>query len=191
VAWRKKAKQSTNPEVSNQDTMGMQCYDCQSHLTVTCQDAISEKSANCIVTIILAHHKNHAPYYDVEMPQGVSDIICKSPEWTTPIALVPRIQALYLGVSADQIHAAWSKMSKTLWKKDELWLPSAEKLLSEYLDDVDIFNVPKVDGVEQLCWGMKRISHWLKGKVVEIGVDATCVYLFTGGKALVLIYYVR
>jgi hypothetical protein len=39
-------------------------------------------------------------------------------------------------------------MSET---KDEQQLPSAEKLLAECPDDVDVFEVPKVDGIEQLC----------------------------------------
>jgi hypothetical protein len=29
------------------------------------------------------------------------------------------------------------------------------------------------DGVEQLCWGMKNVASRLKGKVVEIRIDAT------------------
>lgn len=76
------------------------------------------------------------------MPEGASDIIRESLEWTTPVALVPKIQALYPSVSASQVHAAWSEMSETLWRKDDQQLPSAEKLLAEYPDDVDIFEVP-------------------------------------------------
>ena len=91
-------------------------------------------------------------------------------------------------MTAAQIYATWSKISETLWKRDELQFPSAEKLLTEYLDEVDTFDVPKVDGVQQLCWGMKRIYHELKAKVVEIGVDVTCVYEFAGSTALFLIY---
>lgn len=80
---------------------------------MTCRNAVGEKSTDRVITVILAHHENHVPYYDVEMPDGASDIIREGLEWTTPVALVPRIQALYPGVSADQIHAAWSKMSET------------------------------------------------------------------------------
>jgi hypothetical protein len=50
-------------------------------------------------------------------------------------------------------------------------------LLKEYSEDVDIFDIPVADGVEQLCWGMKKIIGPLKGKVVEIGIDATCGYI--------------
>ena len=65
-------------------------------------------------------------------------------------------------------------MSETLWKRDQYQLPSAEILLKEYSDDIDVFDIPVADGVEQLCWGMKRVASWLKGMVVEIGIDATC-----------------
>jgi hypothetical protein len=47
-------------------------------------------------------------------------------------------------------------------------------LLNEYLDDVDVFNILAADGVEQLCWGMKNVVSRLKGKEVEIRIDATC-----------------
>ena len=30
--------------------------------------------------------------------------------------------------------------------------------------------------MDQLCWGMKKFASQLKGKVVEVAVDATCEY---------------
>jgi hypothetical protein len=129
----------------------MHRYDCESHLTVICRDAIGEENMDHVITNILCHYDNHVPYYDVDMPEGASDIIRESLEWTTPVVLVPRIQALYPNVSANQVHAAWTKMSETLWRKDEQQLLSAEKLLVECPDDVDVFEVPTVDGIEQLC----------------------------------------
>ena len=65
-------------------------------------------------------------------------------------------------------------MSEVLWKKDPDQLPSAQKLLAEFGDEVDVFDVKPAEGVEQLCWGMKRIAEPLRGQVVEIGLDATC-----------------
>jgi hypothetical protein len=53
-------------------------------------------------------------------------------------------------------------------------LPSATLLLEEFPDDVEVFDTRAEVGVEQLAWGMKKILAGLKGKVVEIGVDATC-----------------
>ncbi|KAJ3779611.1 hypothetical protein GGU10DRAFT_337877, partial [Lentinula aff. detonsa] len=47
-------------------------------------------------------------------------------------------------------------------------------LLAEYKDDIDVFDVGRLpDGVEMVCWGLKKINDELKGKVVEIGIDAT------------------
>ena len=65
-------------------------------------------------------------------------------------------------------------MSETLWKREKDQLSSAKILLNEYRDDVDVFEVDVQDGVQQLCWGMKKILAELKGKVIEIAVDATC-----------------
>jgi hypothetical protein len=116
-AHRKKTKPSINAKVASWDTVGMHRYDCESHLTVICWDAIGEENTDHVITIILCHHDNHVPYYDVDMLEGASDIIRESLEWTTPIALVPRIQALYPNVSANQVHTIWTKMSETLEKR--------------------------------------------------------------------------
>ena len=77
-------------------------------------------------------------------------------------------------MAVKQVHAAWTEMSKTLWKWDQHQLPLPKILLKEYLEDVDVFNIPMADGVEQLCWGRKQVASRLQGKVVEIGIDATC-----------------
>jgi len=49
-------------------------------------------------------------------------------------------------------------------------------LLKTYFRDVDLFDIPIVDSIKQLCWEMKKVIGSLKGKVVEIGIDATCAY---------------
>ncbi|KIK05393.1 hypothetical protein K443DRAFT_3879 [Laccaria amethystina LaAM-08-1] len=65
-------------------------------------------------------------------------------------------------------------MSQQYWRRDDLQLPSAEKLLADFGDDVDVFNPQEVpNGVEILCWGMKKIAEPLKGHCVEVGLDAT------------------
>lgn len=97
-------------------------------------------------------------------------------EWTTPVSMVGKVQALYPETTPNQIHRAWTEMSQVLWKKDPVQLLSAKLLLNEHKDEVDLFQIEKIDGVEQLCWGMKRIAHRLRGKIVEIGIDATCKY---------------
>ena len=86
---------------------------------MTCQNPVGKKSTDCVVMVILHHHGNHVPYYDVKMPDGASDIICESLEWTMPVTLVLRTQALYPSVSANQVHATWTKMSEALWREDD------------------------------------------------------------------------
>lgn len=69
-------------------------------------------------------------------------------------------------------------MSQKIWKRDDVQLVLAEKLLKEFSasGDVELFEVKVADGVEMVCWGMKRIAKDLKrlGKIVEVGIDATC-----------------
>jgi hypothetical protein len=88
--------------------------------------------------------------------------------------MVPQIWALYPNVTPAQIHWAWTDMSETLWKREKDQLSSAKILLNEYKNDVDVFEIDIQDGVQQLCWGTKKILMELKGKVVKIAVDATC-----------------
>ena len=42
-------------------------------------------------------------------------------------------------------------MSEMLWKRDHMQLPSAKTLLTEFGDDVDVFEIKVAEGVEQLC----------------------------------------
>ena len=155
----------------------MERFSCRSSLGITCCPSTDVPNQQ-IISIWLHHHEKHKPYYDVTMPPEAVAIIRDNLEWSTPSSLTPKIQDLYLAVTGKQVHRAWTDMSETLWKRDPLQLPSAEMLLKEFGDDVDVFDVIKAEGVEQLCWGMKKIGAHLKGKVVEIGIDATCVYSF-------------
>ena len=69
-------------------------------------------------------------------------------------------------------------MSEVLWKCNHMQLPSAWLLLEEINDHVSIFKIDVAEGVQQLCWGMKKILLWLKGKGVKIRMDVTCKTLF-------------
>jgi hypothetical protein len=109
------------------------------------------------------------------MPPEALQMIQEQAEWSTPAEMGAKIQSLYPQVTMKQIHAAWRELSREYWHRDKEQLPSAQKLLAEFGDDVDIFEPVDVpDGVEILAWGMKRIAEPLKRKVVEIGIDATC-----------------
>jgi hypothetical protein len=102
----------------------------------------------------------HKPYYDVTMPPEATAIIRENVEWSTPVALVPKIQALHPHVSTNQVYSGWAVMSEELWKRDKLQLPSARALLAEFQKDVDVFDITATEGVEQLCWGMTKIGLW-------------------------------
>ena len=153
----------------------MKRYKCQSRLLISCREIEGSLSK---VSVLIEHCIRHVDYLDVRMPDGATEMIRDQADWATPVALVPKVQASFPQVTASQIHAAWQQISQIFWRRDNAQLPSASLLLNEYSDDVDLFdpkNVP--EGVEILCWGMKKIARPLKNKVAEIGLDATCKLL--------------
>ncbi|KAG6857900.1 hypothetical protein C0991_004334, partial [Blastosporella zonata] len=106
---------------------------------------------------------------------GALSIVRENVEWLTPVSMVGKVQAAFPEVTAQQVYTVWSQMSQLYWRRDDLQLPSAAKLLAEYPEDVDVFSPVDVpDDVEILCWGMKKIAAPLKGKIFEVGLDATC-----------------
>jgi hypothetical protein len=150
----------------------MKRYPCQSAMSVKYK---VNKTGGHDIFIHLRHSINHILYSDVQMPPEVLQMIQEQAEWLTPDAMAAKIQSVYSHVTTKQIHKAWREQSETYWRRDNEKLPSAKKLLAEYGDDIDIFEPAGIpDGVEMLMWGMKRIAEPLKGKVVEIGIDATC-----------------
>jgi len=150
----------------------MKRYPCQSRMSITYRQ---DKDGTYNITVNLRHHVKHVLYVDVRMPPEALHSIEEQAEWSTPAEMATKIQSIYPQVTTKQIHAAWRELSQHYWRRDEAQLPSAKKLPAEYEDDVDIFDPVGVpDGVEMLAWGMKRIAEPLRGKVVEIGMDATC-----------------
>ncbi|KAJ7833625.1 hypothetical protein B0H14DRAFT_2364226, partial [Mycena olivaceomarginata] len=169
---KKKSKRSQDPNVRNRDTVGMKRFPCGSKLSISCRTHPTEHEQ--LTVTVQMEHSAHIPYLDVSMPQEALDMINANVEWLTLVAMVQRVQAAFPVVSAAQIHTAWRELSQGFWRRDDKQLPSTEKLLREYPDDVDVFEPEDVpDGVEMVCWGMKRIAEPLKGKIVEVGVDAT------------------
>ncbi|KAJ7238382.1 hypothetical protein C8J57DRAFT_1566088 [Mycena rebaudengoi] len=169
---KKKSKSSQNPDIRNCENVGMKCYPCGSKLVISCRTGKDANQLN--VTVQLKHVAGHIIYNDVTMPRAALDMIRENVEWLTPVAMVSKVQATFPKVSAAQVHRAWTEMSEIFWRRDDAQLPSAEKLLHEHGDDVDVFRPEDVpEGVEMLCWGMKKIAGPLRGKIVEIGVDAT------------------
>ncbi|KAJ7933128.1 hypothetical protein B0H13DRAFT_1856418 [Mycena leptocephala] len=83
--------------------------------------------------------------------------------------MISKVQAAFPTVTAQEIHRAWMEMSGPLWRFDDDQLLSTKKMLEEYTDHVDIFEPRDVpEGVEMVCWGMKKIATPLEGKAVEI-----------------------
>ena len=167
-----KQRKSKEEGVKLRDHVGMKRYSCRSRLVVTSRAA--DITGQRIVSIRIQHHEKHPQYYDVEMPPEALEIIRANLEWSTPVSMVSRVQALFPNVTAKQIHAAWTRMSEVLWRRDKDQLKSAGLLLDELGDDVDVFEIEVAEGVEQVCWAMKKIAGRLKGKIVEIAIDATC-----------------
>ncbi|KAJ7804794.1 hypothetical protein B0H14DRAFT_2612039 [Mycena olivaceomarginata] len=113
-------------------------------------------------------------YEDVSMPPEALNIIRDNVESLMPVAMATKVQAVFPSVTAMQIHRAWREMSEPFWCFDDDQLLSAKKLLEEQTNNVHIFELQDVpEGVEMICGGIKKIGELLKGKVVEIGVDAT------------------
>lgn len=152
----------------------MKRYPCKSRLLIKYRE---RNAKNAYVVIILHHNFRHVNYIDVAMPEGATRLIQDQAEWAVPSTLVTRIRKIYPQVSAAQIYNAWRELSETYWRRDELQIPSAIKLLKEFSNEVDLFepkNIP--EGVEILAWGMKKIAEPLRGKVLEVAMDATCMY---------------
>jgi hypothetical protein len=72
------------------------------------------------------------------MPLGAVQMVRDHLEWTTPVSMVGTVQSVYASVTAAQIHRAWTEMSEVLWKKNPVQLLSAELLLKERMDEVDL-----------------------------------------------------
>lgn len=150
----------------------MKRYPCKSRLSITYKRG---KDGRHYVSVGLRHHVKHVLYVDVTMPPEALQMIEEQAEWSTPTAMASKIQSAYPQVTTKQIHAAWRELSQAYWRRDVNQLLSAKKLLQEYGDEVDIFDLEGVpEGVEMLAWGMKHIAEKLRGKIIEVGTDATC-----------------
>lgn len=174
----KDRKQQCRPSqrvgAKQRDTLGMHRYECKSKLNISCRSNLSRGENTRTITIWLEHQKKHVPYYDVALPLEAVETIREDLEWTTPSEMARKIQVAYPVVSAKQVHKAWTTMSEMLWKRDPEQMLSARTLLKEYETDVDVLTIPAMDGIEQVAWVMRKVMDALKGKIVEIGIDATC-----------------
>ena len=151
----------------------MHRYDCKSRLNISCR-TLQSKEGKRTITIYLEHHMKHTLYYDVTLPPEAAALIHENIDFHSPNEIAKRIMLTHPSVMANQVHAAWSKMSEALWKRDIDQVTSIKTLLGEYHNDAAVLELPKMEGVEQVAWVMKKIVSPLRGKIVEIGIDATC-----------------
>lgn len=149
-------------------------FPCKSSLVIICKDAVPKATDQRLVTIRLKHVCPHVHYFNVDLPPEAADIIRDGLEWSTPNEMVGRVQLRFPNVTATQIHAAWTRMSDVLWKRDPNQMLSAKTLMAEFGSEIEIIDCRPAEGVEQLAWGMKLIADQLRGQVVEVGLDATC-----------------
>ena len=152
----------------------MHRYDCKSKLNISYRANPRSGENTYKITIWLEHHKKHPSYYDVSLPPGAAALIRENLEWFSPHEVAKKVLVTYPMLTANQVHAAWSTMSEALWKRDRDPLPSVKVLLGELQSDVALLDLPQMEGVEQVAWVMKRVVEPLRGKIVEIGIDATC-----------------
>lgn len=146
IAHKKRAKLSTKEGVQNHETLSLQHFKCRSKLLITCTSEDIQ-----ILHVNLSHSQSHTPYFDVSVPPGAIDIICNNINWALPNDVVGKVQLLYLQVTAKQITTVWTKFAQNSWKqnpKDQM--DSAQQLLQEFSEDVDMFEVDKEKGIDQL-----------------------------------------
>ena len=98
-------------------------------------------------------------------------------EWTCPSEITKKVQMTHLSITMSQIYRAWTTMSKMLWKRHLNQLTSVHTLLSKFDDDVDILRLPAIEGAIQVVWVMKDIVGLLQGKIIKVGIDATCKHV--------------
>ena len=169
---KKASKPSQKPDAKHRENPGMTRFPCNGRLTISSR--LQDESMR-VVAIRLKHSVQHVSYYDVSMPSAAADIIRANIDWSTPSELIKRVQAQFPSVTANQVGEAWRSFTEVLWKRDDVQLVSATKLLAEFTEDVDVFDLRGIpEGVEILAWGMRKIASRLAGKIVEIAMDATC-----------------
>ncbi|KAG6904990.1 hypothetical protein DXG01_005797 [Tephrocybe rancida] len=123
-----------------------------------------------LVNVRLEHHAKHVHYVNVSMPPEAMEMIRDHVAWLMPVAMVAKIKASFPLVTSNQVHTAW----QVYWWHDEKQLLSAKKLLAEFPEEVEVFDLENLlEGVKILAWAMRKIATPLKGKIVEIGLDAT------------------
>lgn len=168
------SRPSQREGAKHRDTLGMHRYNCKSKLNISYHANPRSEEKTYTISILLEHHLKHTPYYDVSLPTEAAVLIWENLECHCPNKVAKKVLLTYPSITAKQVHTAWTMMSKTLWKWDREQLAPVKALLNKLQDEVAILDIPEMEGVDQIAWVMKKIVLPLQGKIVEIGIDATC-----------------
>ena len=171
---KQKSRPSQREGAIHRDTLGMHRYNCKSNLNISCRTNPRSKEKTYTITIWLEHHMRHTPYYDVSLPPEAAALIRDSIEYHCPNEVAKKVLLTHPSITAKQVHTAWTTMSETLWKRSNDQVASVKALLGELQNDAVILDLPRMEGVKQVAWVMKRVMVPLQGRIVEIGIDATC-----------------
>jgi hypothetical protein len=169
---KKQSKASKDPKIKNRETIGMDRFDCDGYLGLSCR---SSESRGLVFRVMMTHAHAHVQYQNVSMPSDALEFIQANLN-TLPHDLHKKLSEQHPDLTQAQVYATWKQNAEILWKRDEDPLQSGSMLLQEWEDDVDIFNLSLPEGVTALGWGVKRVSNRISGMVVEIVLDATCEF---------------
>ncbi|PPR07898.1 hypothetical protein CVT24_002829 [Panaeolus cyanescens] len=172
-AHKKKYQPSSAPGAKLRDNVGMMRYPCKSCLTIIYR-VVRHSTETARIRINLHHHFRHVLYVDVSMLLEARAIIEERAQWAKPSDLASHISGVFPQVTAAQVYNYWHEISVAHWRQDNDQIISATKLLQEYSDEIDIFDLTGLpDGVTAVAWGMKKVAKPLENRIVEIGLDAT------------------
>ena len=174
-AKKRNIKKQHAPAVKNRDTEGMDRFSCDSRLRISVTHSEDQKRQKIVVS--LQHCHAHVAYYNTSLPKVAEEFI-KENLWASPSAIASKIRDQFPHLSAAQVYTAWSKFSEVLWNRAANQLDSAKILLSEMTEEADLLDIEAPDGVVALGWGLPRVANRLKGKIMEVVMDATCMSQF-------------
>lgn len=127
-----------------------------------------------IVTVRLCHVQKHASYEDVRLPKEVFSYIQKNMANFSPSEMMPAIRVKNPTVTVPQVHRAWGTISENTWKLDKDQINSARLFIAKMEKELALLDLEVEEGVEQVAWVNTCVDMRLKGKIVEVAIDATC-----------------
>jgi hypothetical protein len=126
-----------------------------------------------ILDITMDHQCQHIKYYDVSMPEDAVKYIIDHIQ-LPPGLLATEVTKRWKHITRAQVYSAWTRNVQHLWKIEEDPLHSGRKLLGQWSNEVDLFDLQLPDGVIALGWGIRSIANRIKHLVIEVALDATC-----------------